>query len=199
MSVTDDISSQLFNKAENSIPQVFKKGTEAARGSVDIAKSAVSGTVSGIALIFKATEFTSQTIMRAVGRMQKNPKYYKNNVSITELEKNSDIRKIDTNLTKEEMKCFDKSCSKFGIKYNALVDKSNPKEPTYYVFFKGKDTAVIESAMKEAYQMFVKEQASPKVSIRAKLAFFHERVTARDREQQNLGKEKHHSHSDIQR
>jgi len=38
------------------------------------------------------------------------------------------LRLFDANLTKEEMKCFDKSCSRFGIKYNALVDKSNPKE-----------------------------------------------------------------------
>lgn len=199
MSITDDISSRLINKAENSVPQLIRTSSEVARTSVEITKSAASTAVSGIALVFKASEFTSKTIMQAVGRMQNNPKYYKNNISITDLEKNSDIRKIDTNLTKEEMKCFDKSCSKFGIKYNAVVDKSNPKEPTYYVFFKGKDTAVIESAMKEAYQKFVKEQADPKISVRAKLAFFHNRVTARDREQQNLGKEKHHSHSDIQR
>ena len=115
------------------------------------------------------------------------------------LEKNSDIRQVDSNLTKAEMHFFDKSCKKFGIKYNAVVDKSDPKEPTYYIFFKGKDTAVIEKAMKETYEMFIKEQAKPRLSVRAKLAFFRDRVTARGQAQQDRGKEKPHSRSEQQR
>lgn len=202
-SVTDEVSSRLLDKAENEAQQLLQNGTQTVKsivgGAMSLGSSAATGAVSGIALIFKATSFSSKTIMQAVGRMKHDPKYYKNNISIAELEKNSDIRQVDTNLTKEEMRYFDKSCKKFGIKYNAVVDKSDPKEPTYYIFFKGKDTAVIESAMKESYKAFVKEQAQPKFSVRAKLAFFHERVTARDKEQQEYGKEKHYSHSDIQR
>ena len=131
--------------------------------------------------------------------MLKNPKYYKNNISISELEKNSDIRQVDINLTKTEMKYFDKACRKFGVKYNAVVDRSDPKEPTYYVFFRGKDTAVVEKAMKETYETFLKVQAKPKLSVRAKLAFFRDRVKDRDNEQQELGKEKHVHKSEQQR
>ncbi len=203
MSLTDDISGQLISKAESEIPQLLRNGTEAAKNVVDgsktIVKTAASSTVSGIALVFKATTFAEKVIMQALGRMLKNPKYYKNNISIAELEKNSDIRQVDSNLTKAEMHFFEKSCKKFGIKYNAVVDKSDPKEPTYYIFFKGKDTAVIEKAMKETYEMFIKEQAKPRLSVRAKLAFFRDRVTARDQAQQDLGKEKHHSRSEQQR
>lgn len=110
-----------------------------------------------------------------------------------------EIRQVDINLTKTEMKYFDKACRKFGVKYNAVVDRSDPKEPTYYVFFRGKDTAVVEKAMKETYETFLKEQAKPKLSVRAKLAFFRDRVKDRDNEQQELGKEKHVHKSEQQR
>ncbi len=192
MSVTDDISAQVMNKAEEGIKAV----PGMLKGSV----------VSGIAIVFKAPAFTVHTTMNAVGKASKgfgrlahNPKYFKNNVSIAELEKNSDIKKIDEGITKDVMKYFDSGCRKYGITYSALADKSNPKEPTYYVFFKGRETPVIEQVLKESYQAFVKEQAKPKVSIRAKLAFFRNRVAARDKEQQDLGKEKHHNRADRQR
>ncbi len=203
MSLTDEISGQLVNQAELGISQLMKAGTEVGKnvleGSTTAAKTTVSGSVSGIALVFRSASFTAKVIMQVVGRMLKNPKYYKNNISISELEKNSDIRQVDTNLTKNEMRFFDKSCKKFGIKYNAVVDKSDPKEPTYYVFFRGKDTAVIEKAMKEAYETFIIEQAKPRLSVKAKLAFFRDRVAARDQEQKDLGKEKHHNRSEQQR
>ncbi|MGN0364913.1 MAG: PcfB family protein [Suilimivivens sp.] len=203
MSITDDVSSQMLNKAETELPQALRSGTEAIKNLAQISKSALStattGTVTGIALVFKASSFSTKFIMQAVGRMKHNPKYYKNNISIAELEKNSEIRQVDSNLTKEEMKYFEKSCKKFGIQYNAVVDKSNLKEPTYYIFFRGKDTSVIEAAMKETYEAYVREQAKPRYSVKAKLAFFRDRVKARDQEQQDLGKEKHHNHSDRQR
>lgn len=67
------------------------------------------------------------------------------------------------------------------------------------MFFRGKDTAVVEKAMKETYETFLKEQAKPKLSVRAKLAFFRDRVKDRDNEQQELGKEKHVHKSEQQR
>lgn len=188
MSLTDEVSNELVDKVERASPHIIR----AVPGMVKVP-------VAGIALVFKASKFTSETIMQATGRMLRNPQYYKNNISISELEKNSDIRQVDVNLTKAEMRYFEKSCKKFGVKYNAAVDRSNPKEPTYYIFFRGKEAAVIEKAMKETYEMFLKEQAKPKLSIRAKLAFFHDRVKARDAKEQNLGKEKHHKKSEQQR
>lgn len=195
MSATDDISAQLINKVEDGIKAGARKIPGAAKG-----------TVNGIVLVFKAPAFTCNAVMKATGkivtgfgRIAKNPKYFKNNISIEELGRNSDIRKIDETLTKDVMKYFDQGCKRYGIKYSAVVDESDPKDPTYYVFYKGNEVPVIEQLLKESYQAFVKEQAKPKVSIRAKLAFFRDRVTARDKEQQDLGKEKHHNHADRQR
>lgn len=200
MSVTDDVSSQVMNKAE-AAPQMLKSGVDVIKGSVDTGKSLAGGAASGIALIFKAPKFTADVIMKAVGKMTKNPKYYSQNVSIAELSKNSDIRQVDTGLTKSEMRYFEKACKKYNITYNAVVDKSdksNPKEQTYYIFFKGKEASVIEQAMKESYKNYMKDQARPRFSVKAKLAFFRDRVAARD-SQQDIGKEKHNNRADRQR
>ena len=199
LNLTDEVSNEIVGKAERLAPHLIRAVPGMVKGTGTAIKAVASVPVAGIALVFKASKFTSKTIMQATGQMLQNPKYYKNNISISELEKNSDIRQVDVNLTKNEMRYFEKSCKKFGVKYNAVVDKSNPKEPTYYVFFRGKESAVIEKAMKETYEMFLKEQAKPKLSVRAKLAFFHERVKERDAKQQDIGKEKHHNKSEQQR
>lgn len=195
MSVTDEISSQLQNKAEEKVSQAIQAVPNAVRGI----GSGINGAVSGIVFVFKAPYLSAKGVMAVVGKMQHNPKYSKQNISIKELGENSDIKKVDEALTMDVMKHFDKSCKKCGITYSALVDKSNPKDPTYYVFFKGKETPAIEHALKEAYQSYVKEQAKPKVSVRAKLAFFRKRVTDRDKGQQELGQEKHNSRPEMQR
>lgn len=198
MSVTDDISGQVFNKVE-SAPQLLQSGVSAVQGIASTGKKIAGGTAAGIVLIFKAPKFTADILMKAVGKIIQNPKYFKHNVSISELEKNSDVRQLDNSLTKSEMKHFEKACKKFGITYNAVVDKSTPGENTYYIFFKGKDISVVEQAMKESYKNYVKEQAKPKLSVRAKLAFFRNRVADRDKGQQDMGKEKHNQRADRQR
>lgn len=202
MSVSDDISSQLQNKMERGITQAVR-GIPYLPNTIGNAASGVkniaSGTVSGIALIIKAPVLSAKGVMAFVGRMEQNPKYSKQNISIAELEKNSDIKKVDEGITRDVMKHFDKSCKKYGVTYSAVVDKSASKDPTYYIFFKGKETPVIEQALKEAYKGYVQEQAKPHISVRAKLAFFRDRVTARDKEQQDLGKEKHNNITDRQR
>lgn len=202
MSVSDDISSQLQNKVEQGVTQAMRSlpylpGTVG--NAISGAKNTVSGAISGIVLVIKAPVLSAKGVMAFVGRMGQNPKYSKQNVTIEELEKNSDIKKVDEGITKDVMKYFDKSCRKYGVTYSAVVDKSNPKDPSYYIFFKGKETPVIEQALKEAYKEYVQEQAKPHISVRAKLAFFRNRVTARDKEQQDLGKEKHNNRADRQR
>lgn len=202
MSVSDDISSQIQNKAEQGITQAMRALPYAPNtigNVVSGARSTVSGAISGIVLVIKAPVLSAKGVMAFVGRMGQNPKYSKQNVTIEELEKNSDIRKVEEGITRDVMKYFDKSCRKYGVTYSAVVDKSNPKDPAYYIFFKGKETPVIEQALKEAYKEYVHEQAKPHISVRAKLAFFRNRVTARDKEQQDLGKEKHNNRADRQR
>lgn len=195
MSVTDDVSSQIQNKAQEGISQAI----QALPGALSGAKGVVSGTISGIAFIVQMPVLTTQGIMSIVANMSHNPKYSKQNISIAELGKREEIKKIDEGMTKDVMKPFDKSCRKYGITYSAVVDRSDPHNPTYYVFFKGKETPVIEQALKEAYKSYVKEQANPRTSIRARLAFFHKRVIARDQQQQELGKEKHNNIAGQQR
>lgn len=202
MSVSDDISNQIHNKAEQGITQAmraFPYLPNTIGNAVSGTRSVVSGAVSGIVLVIKTPALTAKGIMTFVGRMRQNPNYSKQNISIEELKKNSDIRKVDEGITRDVMKYFDKSCQKYGVTYSAVVDKSNPKDPAYYIFFKGKETPVIEQALKEAYKEYVQEQAKPHISVRAKLAFFRNRVTARDQEQQNLGKEKNNNRADRQR
>lgn len=195
MSVSDDISSQLQNKMEQSI-------TRAARTLPYLPNTignVAGGAVNGIALVIRAPVLSAQGVMTLAGRMGNNPKYSRQNISLEELGRNSDVKKVDEGITRDVMKYFDKNCKKYGITYSAVVDKSNPKDPAYYIFFKGKETSVIEHALKESYKTYVQEQAKPRISVRAKLAFFHDRVAARDKEQQNLGKEKHNKIADRQR
>lgn len=195
LSVTDDVSSQIQNKTQEGLSQAIQSLPNALSG----AKGAASGAVSGIVFIVRMPVLTTQGIMSIVRNMSHNPKYSKQNVSIAELGKRDEIKKIDEGITQDVMKPFDKICRKYGITYSAVVDKSNPRDPTYYVFFKGKETPVIEQALKEAYKSYLKKQANPRISIRAKLAFFRKRVIARDQQQQNLGKEKNNNIAGQQR
>lgn len=193
MSVTDDISSQLMGKVEEGIRAAPGMAKGALHGAAGVGK----GAEAGIVLVFKGGAFTADKIMSIAGKLSHNPKYSRQNISIAELEKNSDIKMVDDSITKDVMKYFDAGCKRYGVKYSAVMDKSNPKEPTYYVFFKGKESTVIEHIMKEAYASYVKEQAKPRFSVKAKLAFFLDRVKARDSEQQE--KERHNNRADRQR
>lgn len=195
MATSDDVSRQLQEKLQSGASQAVKSMPYAAQG----AASAAKGIFSGICILIRAPYLTTETVMTVVGKLNHNPKYSKRNISIRELEMNSDIKKMDDSLTKDVMKHFDSGCKKYGITYTAVIDKSNKKDPAYYVFFKGKETALIEQVMKESYQKFMKEQAKPKLSVRAKLAFFHNRVAERDSKQQEMGKEKHNHIADRQR
>lgn len=195
MSVTDDISSQLMGKVGEGI----RAAPGMTKSVLSGGKSLISGVESGIVLVFKGGSFTADKVMSIAGKLSHNPKYSKRNISIAELEKNSDIKKIDEAVTKDVMKYFDSGCKKYGVTYSAVVNKNTPKEPTYYVFFKGKETPIIEQVIKEAYESYIKEQAKPRLSVRAKLAFFRNRVKARDNEQQELGKERHNNRADRQR
>lgn len=191
MSVTDDVSSQLMNKSQEGTSQAIK-------GLPDALSKASDKTVSGIVIIIKMPFLTIQGVMAVVGQMSHNPRFSKQNLSMEELGKKAEVKKIDEGITRDVMKSFDKSCRKYGVRYSAVVDKSDPKNPVYYVFFKGKETPVIEQALKEAYELYVKEQAKPRISVRAKLAFFHKRVAARDK-QQEQGREKNNHIPDRKR
>lgn len=95
-------------------------------------------------------------------------------------------------------------------------DEGKPDyKPSYMIFFEGKDDTLIINAITQAYLDYEKHQKvdvrqrlgkendqkqdDPKQreSVKAKLAFFRDRVTARDAERDAV--EKQHQHDDISR
>lgn len=199
MSITDEVYGQFTNKIESGASEIIRSVPGTANEAVDLSKKIIQEGVAGIALVFKAPVFTAEYIMKAIGKITNDPQYASQNISIEELSKNSDIKQIDAAMTKDKMRHFDKACKKYGVKYNAVVDRSDKKEPTYYVFFQGKETQVIEQAMKESYKSYVKEQVSPRLSVKAKLAFFRSKVAEKAQMQRDsLGKEKRLSRSELQ-
>lgn len=97
-------------------------------------------------------------------------------------------------------------------------------KPSYMIFFEGEDDKMIMSALAEAYVEYEKHQKAKAIakeipqqskrwlgkkkdqeqndpeqreSVKAKLAFFRDRVAARDKERDAI--EKHHQHDDISR
>lgn len=206
-SITDDISSKALADAKDS--------------AIKTARSAPS-TIKGLCLILNdVTEFTAENVMVAVKNKvyQKtgNIKYSANNINISKLAESGKIHKIDDGITAEVMQHFDAQCKKYGIKYSAMLDERNPDKLSYMVFFEGKDSNLILHVMEESYKDYIKakavengEKKSPdkeksrgkskkRDSVKAKLAFFRDRVAARDRERQEDIREKNYSHSDPQR
>lgn len=102
-------------------------------------------------------------------------------------------------------------------------DEGKPDyKPTYMIFFEGKDDNLIMSALSESYKDYEKQQKvraaeensagkekgkrsrgreqnrtgdePQRESVKAKLAFFRDRVTARDAERDEVEKQYHHEH-----
>ena len=68
-------------------------------------------------------------------------------VSLKELSKKYDgLKSIEIN--ENNIKSFEKTAKKYGIEYALKKDKTTDP-PTYVVFFKGKDTDILDTAFKE--------------------------------------------------
>lgn len=212
MSLTDELSNKMLNQAESAAQHVLR-GTNPAvhaagtviRGTEKAAATASKSALKGICLIIKGGAFTTETIMRKTAEVVTGDiKFSKRNLHIDKLKKSGKVTMVKDNVTADVMKYFDKHCKKFGVHYTAMKDKNNP---SYYVFFNNKDSAVILKVMKLAYQDYDKaakkgldkskahRDVKPRESVKAKLAFFRDRVAARDNEQHNV--EKHIYKSEI--
>lgn len=204
-SITDDISSKELADVKDS--------------AIKAARS-VPSAIKGLCLILTdVTEFTAKNVMVAVkNKVYKktgNIKYSANNINMAKLAKSGRIHKVDEEVTAEVMKYFDKQCKRYRVKYSAMKDERNPDKPSYMVFFEGKDSELILHMMEESYKDYIKAaennekkssgkekdqgKSEKRDSVKAKLAFFRDRVAARDRERQEDVREKNYSHSDIQR
>lgn len=220
MSITDEILGKAPNQMAKASDVTFKAAKEAREAVKDAA-----GAVKGICLILaKGADFTESSVMNAVKEVAflktKDIKYSKNNIDISKLRKSGRVYRVEDNILEEVMGCFDEQCKKHGIKYSAMKDtrgEGNPDyKPSYMVFFEGRDSNTILSVLQETWKDYEEKQKQDKAkekqggrrikrkekpekreSVKAKLAFFRDRVAARNQERD--GVEKHHQRTDIQR
>lgn len=200
MSLTDEAMASMVNKTSSAV-----KGAGRAAPPVAVAgaKGLKTG-VKGICLILgKGIGFTEKSVMAAIKEVAflstKNIKYSSKNIKISNFQNNPDIKVVSESVTADVMKHFDKYCKKYGVKYSAVHDR---KENAYTIFFEGKKSEVILKVMQDAFKDYAtshkkhgKEEAPvKKESVKAKLAFFRNRVKDRDaKEQEGLEKNLHRS------
>lgn len=120
-----------------------------------------------VCLVVTATKMTGSVIAKGIDRYlqhrktakqlkQKDPSTYKMNqpkrVKVKTLVKEgAEVASIE--IKDEKIKQFEKIAKKHGVRYAIKKDKST-SPPTYFIFFKGKDAEVINSALRE----FTKKQ-----------------------------------------
>lgn len=219
ISASDEITKKIFDKS----PDVVSKSYQGAKQAGSDILYVEGKTLKGICIILgNGTEFTTKNVMKAVKQIAFHKtgsiKYSGQNVDMEELKKSGSVTVANEHVTEEVMQFFDKYCKKFGVKYNAVLDERDPENPSYMLFFNGKNDKIILKALQEAYLDYEKSQVKreqgkepqkekgkkknkrqtqEKESVRAKLAFFRNRVADRDKEQENV--ERHHNRSERQR
>lgn len=223
MSITDDIMSKAPDNVAKASDVSFKAVKEAREGLKDAA-GAVKGIC---LLLGKGVGFSEANVMKAVKavafKKTRDIKFSNTNIDISKLRKSGHVYRVEDNILAEVMGSFDEQCKKHGIKYSAMKDtrgEGKPDyKPSYMVFFEGRDSDMILSVLQEAYKDYAEKQEKgqdkneekkgrwrktdktvnpeKRESVKAKLAFFRDRVAARDAERDDV--EKHHQRSDIQR
>ncbi|MGN1314657.1 MAG: DUF3801 domain-containing protein [Lachnospiraceae bacterium] len=153
-----------------------------------------------------------------------NIEFSNQNIDMVKLQQSGKVSKIEENITADVMKYFNAQCKKFGVKYSAMRDERDPENPSYMIFYNGKSAEIILQVMREAYKDYVEAQRQSeksersqskekrrgffnradksksdekRESVRAKLAFFRDRVADREADRDTL--EKNMRHSDLQR
>lgn len=224
MSITDEVMGKAPDQMMKASDMTLKAAKEAKEGVKDAA-----GAVKGICLLLgKGVGFSEATVMKAVKavvfKKTRDIKYSNRNIDISKLRNSGHVYRVEDNILAEVMGSFDAQCKKHGIKYSAMKDtrgEGKPDyKPSYMVFFEGRDSDTILSALQEAYKDYAEKQEQEKgqdkteekgswrkkdhsvnpekrESVKAKLAFFRDRVATRDAERDAV--EKHRQKDDIQR
>lgn len=178
-------------------------------------------------ILDKGTEFTTHNVMKAVKDLAYNKtgniEFSNQNIDMVQLQQSGKVSKIDENITADVMKHFNAQCKRFGVKYSAMKDERDPENPSYMIFYNGKSGEIILQVMKEAYKDYMEsqkqaeqpeqeqkkekkgafwgkqkqEEPQKRESVRAKLAFFRDRVADREADREAL--EKNVRHADRQR
>lgn len=219
------LTDELTGKALDSGKQAATASAKVIKQTAKVAKTGAE-TVKGICLLLlEGGDFTTEKVMKAVKdvafKKTGDIKFSKNNIDISKLRESGKVYQVEQNILSDVMKYFDEQCKKHGIKYSAMKDtRNNDKpnyKPSYMVFFEGRDSEVILNALRESYKDYMdavkenekgekkqglfkkkqKDNPEKRESVKAKLAFFRDRVAARDKERDAV--EKHRNHDDIQR
>lgn len=225
MSITDDIMSKAPDNVAKASDVTFKAVKEAKEGVKD-ATGAVKGICLLLGKGVGFSEATVMKAVKAVAfKKTGDIKYSNRNIDISKLRNSGHVYRVEENILAEVMGGFDAQCKKHGIKYSAMKDtrgEGKPDyKPSYMVFFEGRDSETILSVLQETYKDYAEKQEQEKGqdkteeekghwrkknktvepekrdSVKAKLAFFRDRVAARDAERDDV--EKHRQRSDIQR
>ena len=145
-----------------------------------------------VALSIKATKLTANVLKAALRKAlaemekaKKNPKVYKGKQSVKKLvRQGAGVSNIE--VTDGNIKSFERVAKKYRLDF-ALKKDSSTKPPTYYVFFKGQDTEMMNLAFKKYLGVQMNKKDKP--SIMKKLMHFKDAVSKgknreRAREQQ---------------
>ena len=227
-SVFEEAAKEMYEKSVSAAMKGAKAAYSAINGTVHIGAKVGGKTIKGICLILdKGTEFTTQNVMKAVRDLAYNKtgniEFSSQNIDMVKLQESGAVSKVEENITADVMKHFNEQCKRFGVKYSAMKDESDPANPSYMIFYNGKSAQIILQVMKEAYKDYAQaqkqtnkseqeknkgkkkglwgrtknEEPKKRESVRAKLAFFRDRVA--DREKDRGALEKNVRHADLQR
>lgn len=143
-----------------------------------------------IALSIKTTKLTAAVLRTALKKFldaqkQKgNNPYVKGKQSVKELVgQNAGVSNIEIN--DSNIKAFERVAKKYGMDFAVQKDKSETP-PKYLVYFKGRDTDVINQAFREFVGKQMKKQQKP--SIMEKLTHF------KDVQSQGMNRERAREH-----
>lgn len=156
-----------------------------------------------VALVVNTTKMTASVLMRTIERKMREDsqkRSQKKNVqqarrqnkklhgkmSVKQLvSSGSGVSNIE--ITDQNIKSFERIARKYGIDFSLKKDKSR-EPPRYIVFFRGKDTDVVNQAFKEYVSGQTKSKSKP--SIKKRLAHYKEIVAKSIKKSRNKTKDR---------
>ena len=148
-----------------------------------------------IALVFRTTKLTAETLKKAIqmyleyqkGKTQNNH----GKISVKKLVgQNAGVSSIE--VTDNNIKKFEKVAKKYSVDFSIKKDKT-VDPPKYMVFFKGRDADVVAQAFKEF--VYGNEKKKGRVSVREKLKRFWDAVSQDKNRERSREKNKDRGHS----
>lgn len=80
-------------------------------------------------------------------------------VTIEEMAKRGNMKKLDGTLREELMHYFEPYCQKYNVQYAVIAEPNDKGENEYYVFFEGKDAATIDTCLELGIKDYEREMA----------------------------------------